>query len=299
MITSSLREAFNKCHKKMHWSVINGLMSKGESTHLIAGAAYAKGLEAFRTQYYRIPEPERTAEYFEQCAAHGLVALLSSYGPHEPALDSAKTYDGTVSAYVEHLVRYTIPGDHAAPSLGPNGPRVEFSFAFEIPGAFHPVTNDPILFVGRCDQIVDYNGALFVFDDKTTSALGPLWSKQWNLRSQFTAYTYGAQQHQLPVIGAIIRGMSILKSKCDTAEAIVYRPRWMIDRWVERLQWDVQRMIAMWNSGYWPNTGEESGACSDYGGCPFQVLCESEHPDNYIPVYFAEGRWDPMHREVK
>jgi hypothetical protein len=140
---------------------------------------------------------------------------------------------------------------------------------------------------------------LFVFDDKTTSALGPLWSKQWNLRSQFTAYTYGAQQHQLPVIGAIIRGMSILKSKCDTAEAIVYRPRWMIDRWVERLQWDVQRMIAMWNSGYWPNTGEESGACSDYGGCPFQVLCESEHPDNYIPVYFAEGRWDPMHREVK
>lgn len=295
MITASLREQFNKCPRKMYWGTIAGLQGKGESTHLIAGAAYAKGLEVFRREFY---SSDRSPESFESAAAHGLVALLSAYGPHEPAADSPKTYDGTVSAYIEHLVRYSLPGEHAPPSQGPNGPRVEFSFSLEIPDCYHPVTAEPLLYVGRADQIVDYNGALFVFDDKTTSSLGPLWSQQWDLRSQFTGYVWGATESHLPVVGAIIRGLSILKTKCDTQEAIVYRPQWMIDRWKERLVWDVQRMIAHWRDNYWPHSGEESHACSDYGGCGFKVLCTAEHPDQYIPVYFDRGRWDPMKREM-
>jgi hypothetical protein len=100
-----------------------------------------------------------------------------------------------------------------------------------------------------------------------------------------------------PVIGAIVRGMCILKGMFKTQESIQYRPKWMIDRWYERLVWDAKRMIKMWNDGYWPHTGEESGACTDYGGCPFVTLCTAHNMEAFRKAHYMDYRWDPLARE--
>ena len=298
VITSSLRETFNTCHNKFYKETVCGIAPKGQNVHLEFGGAYAKALEHFRLAYYGdtyadLPQPER----YQHAVTDGLIALMDHWGSYEPPEDETKNWDRLVGAYIHYLINYPPETDHAKPSMFQGRPRVEFSFLFEIPECFHPETKDPMLFAGRFDMLSDFSGGLFVFDDKTTGAMGATWSKQWDLRSQFTAYCYGARLNDKNVVGAIVRGLCVLKTMFKTQEAIVYRPDWMVERWKDRLVWDTKRMIEMWESGYWPHTGEESGACSSYGGCPFKTLCMSANEDQFRDTYYKEYRWDPLARE--
>jgi len=298
VITSSLRASFNECHKKFHNETICGTAPKGMNVHLEFGGSYAQALETFRTSYYgdkfrHLPQPQR----YEEAVVDGLIALIAKWGSYEPDESETKNFDRLVGSYIEYLSIYPPETDHIQPSMFEGKPRVEFSFLFEIPGISHPTSGDPLLFAGRFDMLGDFNGGLFVFDDKTTGAMGPTWAGQWDLRSQFSAYCYGARINNKHVVGAIVRGMCVLKTMFKTREAIVYRPDWMVERWRERLIWDVTRMIEMWHSGYWPHTGEESGACASYGGCPFKILCTSANEDAFKKTYFKDYRWDPLARE--
>ena len=297
VITSSLRETFNSCHQKFYLETICGTAPKGQNVHLEFGGAYAKALESFRVAYYQKYAHQPHEERFENAAIDGLIAAIAYWGTYEPDEGETKTFDRLVGAYIEYLCVFPPATDHIQPSMFQGRPRVEYSFLFEIPDCFHPVTNDPLLFAGRFDMLAEFNGGLFIFDDKTTGAMGVTWPKQWELRSQFTAYCYGAREHDKHVIGAIVRGMCILKNSFKTAEAIVYRPDWMIERWKTRLVWDVKRMIDMWNNDYWPHTGEESGACASYGGCPFTTLCLSVNTEQFRDSYYKDYRWDPLARE--
>jgi hypothetical protein len=299
VISASLRSLFNSCHAKAYWSEIVGLRPKATSVHLTAGAAYAAALEAYRRTYYGSGPFPSEADRYDEAVFRGLEALIKAYGPNDPDPKEKKQFDRVVAAFVEYLYVYPPTTDHVIPSYSHLGPRVEFSFAFEIADLRHPTTGDPLLFAGRLDQLADFNGALFIFDDKTASSITQHWRRQWDLRSQFTGYAVGCQLHGLNVAGAIVRGMAILKESCNTAEAITFRPQWMIDRWKTRLVWDVKRMLDAWNNNYWPTTGEESGECTNYGLCPFTVLCTAEAPDRFTDVYFDQGRWDPIAREVK
>lgn len=300
VISASFRSLFNGCHAKAFWSEIYGLRPKTSNVHLTAGAAYAACLEAFRRSYWGPGHATDEQQRYDTAVADGLIALIQAYGPDDPPEGEKKTLDRVVAAFVEYLVAYPPTTDHVVPSYGnSDNPRVEFNFAFEIAGLKHPVTGDPLLYSGRLDQLADFNGALFIFDDKTASGIGPQWRRQWDLRSQFTGYAVGCNLHNLPVVGAIVRGMAILKTECKTAEAITYRPQWLQDRWKTRLIWDVQRMLDCYEQGYWPTTGEESGECSNYGLCPFTVLCTAESPEKYVDVNFDRGRWDPISREVR
>jgi hypothetical protein len=299
VITASLRTLFNSCHAKAFWSEIRGFTPKATSIHLTAGGAYAAALEAFRTSYWTPSGDDSEETRYDRAVALGFEALIRAYGPADPPPEEKKQFDRVVAAFIEYLFTYPPSTEHAIPSYSVVKPRVEFSFAFEIADLKHPVTGDPLLYAGRLDQLVEYSGGLFVFDDKTASGIGPQWRKQWDLRSQLTGYVVGARLEDIPIVGAVLRGMAILKESCKTAEVITHRPEWLCDRWKERLIWDVKRMLDCWHSGYWPTTGEESGACYQYGVCQYHVLCTSQQPEQYTSVYFDESRWDPIARERK
>jgi hypothetical protein len=298
VLTSSLRETFNSCHKKSHYETILGIAPAGQNVHLEFGGAYASALETFRVAYYGEEYAHLTQrERYEEAVADGLIALMVKWDDYTPEEGTTKNFDRLVGAYIEYLVSYPPETDHAKPSMFEGKPRVEFSFVFTIPDCYHPETGDPMLFAGRADMMVDFTGGLFIFDDKTCGQMGATWAKQWDLRSQFTAYVAGARMADYNVLGAIVRGMCILKTMFKTREALVYRPDWMVERWKKRLTWDTQRMIEMYNNDYWPNTGEESGACSNYGGCPFKLLCMSANEQQFLKTHYKEYRWDPMARE--
>jgi hypothetical protein len=288
VLDSTIMAAFKSCPQKAYLEFIQHWKARDPSVHLHAGAAYAAGLEAARVAYYV------NGESPDVSVAYGLQALLTHYGDFECPSDSPKSAERMAGALEYYFSRYPLETDSAIPLTLPGGRRgIEFSF-LEPLDILHPETGDPLLYSGRMDMMVSYEGMSLGEDDKTTSQLGASWPRQWDLRSQFTGYVWGAARAGIKLDGFLVRGVSILKSKYDTLQAITYRPQWVQDRWYEQLIRDATRMIQAWESGYYDYNLDH--ACAEYGGCPFRGVCQMQQPAPLLAQQFEQRKWDPVLR---
>ena len=78
----------------------------------------------------------------------------------------------------------------------------------------------------------------------------------------------------------MVRGLGILKTQYSHAEAVTYRPPWMVERWYKQMCRDVERMIRCWKEGYWDWNLDES--CNAYGGCEFKRICLTDQPEQWL-----------------
>ena len=289
VLDSTTMAAFKSCPRKAQLESFQHWKLKDQSVHLHAGAAYASGIEAARRAFYIDKIDVDTA------VAIGVGKLLESYGDTFIVPEgSAKSADRMAGALEFYFHAYPMETDRAVPMTLPDGSRgIEFNF-LEPLDILHPVTGNPLLYSGRMDMMCDFDGMKLGEDDKTTSQLGASWPQQWHLRSQFTGYVWGAQRAGIKLDGFLVRGVSILKTKYDTMEAITYRPQWMIDRWYEQLLRDIKRMIQSWESGYFDFNLDH--ACAEYGGCPFRSVCQMRDPTAILNQQFERRRWDPVMR---
>jgi len=279
---------FRSCPRKAELQFIHHWHSSTPSIHLHAGSAFARGLEVARKAFFDEGAPA------EDAIAVGLRALVEAYGNVDCPPDHAKSLERVLGAFEYYFSVWPLESDPARPARLASGRHaIEFSFAIPLDIA-HPETGDPILFAGRTDQIVQLENGLFVEDDKTASALGASWARQWELRSQFTAYAWAAQKSGLPVDGVLVRGIAIRKTGYDHAQAITFRAPWEIDRWLRQTHRDVERWISLWRAGeYDYSLGE---ACLEYGGCMFSEICKRSNPEEWLPAYFQKRIWDPLRR---
>ena len=289
VLDSTIIASFRSCPQKAYMEFIRHYKPREQSVHLHAGAAYAAGLEAARTAFFV------AGAHPDEALAAGLQALTEFYGTFECPSDSAKSLGRMLGALEFYFDRYPLGSDPAIPMTLPSGKRgIEFSFAEPLE-ICHPETGDPLIYCGRMDMMVDYQGLALGEDDKTASQLGASWPRQWDLRSQFTGYIWGAGRAGIRLDGFLIRGVSILKTKYDTLEAITYRPDWQIDRWYAQLHRDIRRMIACWEEGYFDFNLDH--ACTEYGGCLFRQVCQMSDPEPVLEQQFQRRRWDPINRE--
>lgn len=285
LIDNTAREQFFNCPRKFQLSSINQLTPIRKSIHLHAGGAYAAGLEMMRKAFYTDGLSP------EDSLAIGVEALIKFYGDYEPLDGDIKTCARMVGALVSYTQQYPLASDKLTPyEFAPGKHAIEFTFAIPI-DVKNPQTGQPLLYAGRFDMFANFRDALFVEDDKTTSQLGPTWGKQWELNSQFTGYIWAGNTYGVPAAGAIIRGQSILKHDYGHAQAIVYRPQWMLDHWYEQLCRDAERMVRAWETGYFDFA--LGSACSAHGGCEFRQLCLSQHPMNWIEGSYMRRHWNP------
>lgn len=286
VIDSTIRGDYNSCHTKGFWSFQRKLGPKDASTDLIAGGAFAKGLEVTRKLFYgpdKLPYPDALRQ--------GMQAALVEYGGHSPPEHKKlKSVDRVVLALADYFEHYPMPSDHIQPHMIKGTPCVEFTFSIPLP-INHPETGEPFLYAGRFDMLGVRNGQLVVDDEKTTSQLGPTWINKWNLRGQFTGYIWACQQYGFPVLGAIVRGVSFLTKGFGHAESIQLRAQWQLDQWYDQLLHDVERMVRAWKAGWYDQDFNET--CAEYSGCPFQVLCTAQNPENWVSK-FAVREWDPL-----
>lgn len=288
VISSSMLSDFKACPAKFFYNNVAEWKSKGANVHLHAGGAFAKGMEAARTAFFV------NGLSAEESVATGLQALLLAYGDFECPSDSAKSAVNMAGAFEFYFDRYPLGNDGTEPVTFASGRKaIEFSFAHPLP-INHPEMGDPLLFSGRMDAILKAFGGKFVTDEKTTTQLGASWSKQWDLRSQFTGYCWGTRESGEPVNGVLVRGVSILKTKFDTLQAVSYRPDWQINRWYEEmLEW-VQSAIDMWKRNKFRHNLDES--CSAYGGCAFRQICMTQETERgaFLSTYFERRHHDPI-----
>lgn len=288
VLDSTTMAAFKSCPRKAELEFLQHWKLRDQSIHLHAGSAYAIGIEAARRAFYIDNRAAHDAE------ALGLNALLQAYGDFECPAESPKSAERMAGALEFYFSAYPFGEDKAIPMSLPGGKRgIEFNFLEPI-DILHPETGDPILYSGRMDMMCEYEGMYLGEDDKTTSQLGASWPRQWDLRSQFTGYVWGAGRAGIKLDGFLVRGVSILKTKYDTMQAITYRPQWMIDRWYDQLLRDVQRMIEAWKSGYFDFNLDH--ACAEYGGCPFRSCCQMRDPAALLEQQFERRKWDPVAR---
>ena len=288
VIDSSMLADFKACARKFYLSHIVEWKPKGLSVHLHAGASFARGMEAARNAFYVQGVPA------DDAVAIGLESLLRHYGDFECPPDSPKSAERMAGAFAFYFDNYPLGSDGTEPITFASGRRgIEFSFAQPLP-IEHPTTQDPILYSGRMDAILSAYGGTFVCDEKTASQLGATWSRQWDLRSQFTGYCWGARENGIKVDGVIVRGVSILKTKYDTQQAISYRPDWQVNRWYEEtLEW-IKDIRLCYMTGVWRHNLDH--ACTDYGGCAFRQVCQTK-PEEQLPwldSYFERRHWDPI-----
>lgn len=314
-VDSTIVGSFRSCPQKFYRQYLQHWKPSTESVHLIAGGAFAKGLETARRAFFEgkadqpcisyPPEREfqrtvtwtevETEKHSQDVALHyGLQALIAAYGDYACPPESAKSLERMCGALEYYFNVWPLGDDGLLPIQLPDGRTgIEFSFAEPLEVS-HPVSGDPILYTGRADLIGQYNGQLWVEDDKTTSSLGASWLKQWEMRSQFTGYVWASQRVGMELSGALVRGVSILKTKYDHAEVMTGRAAFELDRWYDQTNRDVERMIRSWKEGYWDFNLDH--ACTEYGGCSMVRICKTPNPDEWLPAYFHQRVWDPLAR---
>lgn len=292
---NTMRSTFAECPRKFLWEYARHFKPKGESVHLHAGGAWAHGLETTRRLFYgQGLSPV-------QAIKAGLEAMIDAYGDFEPPTHgsgAAKSLDRLIEAFAYYWAAFPLETDPVQPYRGKDGnPMVEFSFALPLDPdrVVHPETGEPIIYSGRADMIATYAGAISIYDDKTTSALGDQWAKQWNRRSQFTGYAWAAREYGIPASQVVVRGICILKTSIKHAEAITIRTPHHIAEWHEQACRDILRAIECWKSGYWDVNLAE--ACSSFGGCLFQQPCMSNDPEPWLTGgNYAVRIWNPLTR---
>lgn len=288
-VDSTMLATFRSCPQKFFRQYVQHWKPKAESVHLVAGGAFAKGIEVARKAFFEEGASHLTAQ------SAGLKALIEHYGDFECPPDSAKSLHRTAGALEFYFEQYPFGQDGMDPVTFPDGRRgIEFSFAEPLP-FHHPVTGDPILYTGRSDMVANFAGGIYVVDEKTTSSLGASWPRQWEMRAQFSGYLWALRRIGVEPAGAIVRGVSILKTKYDTMQAITYRSPYELERWEEQTCRDLARMQRMWEEGWWDYALDH--ACAEYGGCSMTQVCKSSDPEIWLPSYFEKRVWDPLLRK--
>lgn len=318
VVDSSMLAGFKSCPQLFFKNYIANWKQKETSVHLHAGGGFARGMEVARSAFYcgfyeegywditefegqpnvkkrKYRRVECEANNADLAVAVGLKELLFAYGDFQAPADSAKSADRMAGAFEFYFENYPLTNDDYTPIILPSGKRgIEFGFVEPLP-ILHPQTGDPILYSGRMDALLNFAGGVFITDEKTTTSLGPTWSRQWDLRSQFTGYAWGCRQNGIKADGVIVRGISILKTKYDTQECVSYRPEWQVDRWLSDLQGWMEDMINCWKTGKWKYNLDH--ACADFGGCQFRQACSSENEIPWLETYFERRHWDPITRK--
>lgn len=285
-IDNSMLSSFKRCPRHWYWETLRAQTLKGGNVHLTTGGAFAAGLEAARRAYYERNLPP------DDAVALGLEALIRFYGEADFG-PSKKSFDRLFLALIDYFIQYPLDQDPFVPrELIPGKRAIEFTFAIPLP-INHPDTSAPLLYTGRFDALGLWKDVPFGLDDKTASQLGPQWTRNWILDSQFTGYSWAAREYGQPLAGFLIRGVSFLADRFGHAQAVVYRPNWMLDRWYETTLHTIKMMLAFFREGHFPLVLDKH-SCNSYGGCAFHQLCESQHPERWLTLNYEPRVWDPL-----
>lgn len=295
VIDSTMLVQFRACPKKFEYEYAHNLRPAGRKVDLVAGGAFAAGLEAAYQAYFN------EGKGHDKAMQAAYKAFRSEWGDFpETTKGSTKTATRTFAALLDYFNTYSLDKDHVRPMLRGDGTATyEFSFAIPLDFAEFPRHPDgsPFIYAGRFDAF-GMMGKTMVIRDEKTSGRAPShnWTEQWNLRNQFLGYVWAAQASGYPVDTVVVRGVTIQATQFYQVEAIKKYDLWEINRFVNQLQRDLHRMVDCWQSGYFDyNLGD---TCTSYGLCSYHQLCSTREPEIWFGEYSRE-KWDPITRSTE
>ena len=298
-IDSSMLSTYKMCPRKYYYQYLRHLRPSGtgRSIHLVAGGAFAAGIETVRREVWG------NNLSLQDALDIGWRKVITHWDDFDMSLTEGKSLPNVLLALEDYFIHYGTHDDHIQPMMIRDGaektkPAVEFSFAMPS-GIPHPDTGDDLLYVGRFDMfgIREYNNQLFTYivDEKTAGRLGPSWLQKWPLRGQFTGYAWAARDMGYNVSGCVVRGMSFLSNSFGHAESISNRSEQDIERWKASTEVFVRRLLEDYKADFFPQNFDE--ACGSFSGCQYSQLCLAKEPERWIPANYDVVIWNPLEQE--
>ena len=270
--------------------------STQESTDLVAGGAFAAGLEVARKAYWNLEaDPEEAMQ-------EGRDALFEAYGDHD-CTKPMKSPDRMAMALEMFFMEHPMDTDVVQPLLLADGSRaIEYSFAFELPFDHPDLPGEKLVYTGRADMLVEHAGRILVYDDKTTgAAFNKNWAAQWDMRSQFTGYCAGLQKAGIKAKGAYVRGIHLGKTAINFQDCMTVRNDWQTEIWEANLIKRVGRILEAYKA--WKVSGESPAmyfdmnsaeACNAYfRPCSYMELCRTRNSERYLEAEYDQMIWLP------
>jgi hypothetical protein len=291
VVDNTILSKFRTCQRKAYWAHVHRLAPPELGIDLHAGGCFASALESVYRSTYVDQKP------IDYAMAKARLAFEVAWGDFIIKKDTPKTRERMWTAIESYIDKYDPPNDYINPSPLFREP---FEYTFAIPLTFetlgyevpkHPLFNEPFLYAGKFDMVGEHYGQTRIRDDKTTTALGPMWEKRWTLSSQLMGYCFALDVVGYPCDTVEIRGVGILKTEIKHQPIVksytneqMKRFRWQISR-------DISHFVAAAINDDWDYNFAD--ACSAYGGCEFMDLCRANNPSDYFSSYTRHD-WNPL-----
>jgi len=240
-----------------------GLEPNRTSEPLRIGLAFHRFLELWYT-LLDSPTEERMTKSLEAAAA---ILLETAPSDNLPTFGSPDEEE-TIALRVEALCRDYVRKWGTTEPFTVLKPELEFLAPL---GAGHYLK-------GRTDAIVEYEGRVWLLENKTTSYLGPSYVKRFHFSHQLISYKYGVQ-HALgtEVAGAMLNAIRKPNYRAKVSHTDFHRET------IQVTAQQVQHMLATFSlvanriegtrttqADVWP---QNTNRCQDYGGCPWFAVC--------------------------
>lgn len=274
-------ELFQTCPRKYFYRMILNISARHKSVHLIFGGVYAKALETF---YIYRAEGDTIDQALRRVVHEALHATWINGTPID--FDhNAKTRFNLIRSIVWYIDQF---GDESEAGittyhLASGKPAVELSFMLELPSGD--------LWCGHIDRVVEYAGAKWWMDQKTTgSTITPRFFEGFKPHNQFYGYTWAGQSILgTPLRGGIIDAAQIAVGFTRFERSPITVTQQQISEWLENAMQTIEEAKHATREH---NFRMNLSACGNYGGCEYRTLC-SRCPS--IRDKFIEG--DYVHPE--
>lgn len=301
VIDASMRSTFSACPRSFYWQYVRRLRLKSTGIHLLAGGAFASGLERTRRAYHIEKLSESRSIYLGVCqiVSYWMHEAPKIEGRVEEFPDHNKSLNRVCGALLDYFCEYPLPTDFLKPLVIGDMVFLETSATMSLDVA-HPETGEEILYAGRSDLVAEYEGGLYIDDEKTATQLGDTWLRKWDLRGQFFGYVGLHRAYGIDAAGVITRGISFLKNSYGHAQVPVHISDWQVETYFRQVKRDTKRMIAAWLEGgmeAWDQSFDDS--CTAYGGCPYARLCLKLDPEPWLTIDYEEHTWNPLMRVAR
>jgi RecB family exonuclease len=286
-------ENYDKCPRYYYYTNIEGYRPSNKSVHLLFGGFYATALEHF---YKHLAD----GMSFEDAQAEIVwEALRSTWlrleidgkvrgGPmaFESSEKTRANLIRTIIWYTEFFREDPMNVVHLA-----NGkPAVELSFSLNV--------DNGVVLCGHLDRVVEYGGAAYVMDQKTTGqSLSQYYFNQWDTSMQMSLYSFaGGAILNAPVKGVVIDAAQIAGGFSRFMRGFTLRTDLQLQEWYDEAMHKIEEARHYTREQHFPR---RTASCGNYGGCPFRSVCGSDprvRPNILAGDFVREARWDPIQR---
>jgi len=266
----TMLSTFLRCRKRYYWRIVRGIVGRAPQTAPEFGRCIHKALD----NWFKFHNKEQATLEF-----------LTSF--KENPADEKRTNAVAKKLLDLYFEKYDHEGFKVLQS--------EIPFTVPIPDT------DKAL-MGRIDKIIEWDGAVYVMDHKTTSRLGYEFFYKIKPNMQFDGYIWAARQLGYPTCSGILldallvaKGLTIpsqLARLQPLARDLSVRTDDDLKRYITNVKSIIEDMYICYQTDDWY---ENTESCCDFIECPYRKICKEdpEIHERIIEMDYQIERWDP------